>query len=98
MYFITGFSKYEKDRLGWPDIGAARTFGYYNDRDVAIRMVELNNLDIHEYLYDYAVVEYIPEGLYNIAEERIFFKWNEEKQIFEIIDGFDDHCGNYAFG
>ena len=59
MYFITCFQKYEIDKNGWPDLGAGRTFGYYNDRDVAIRMVELNNLDIHECLYDYAVIEYI---------------------------------------
>ena len=98
MYFVTCFQKYEIDKLGWPDIGAARTFGYYNDREVAIKMVELNNLDIHECLYDYAVVEYIPEGLYNVAEERIFFKWNEDKKMFEIIEGFDDHYGNYALG
>lgn len=98
MYFITCFQKYEIGKLGWPDIGAARTFGYYNDRDVAIRMVECNNLDIQERIYEYAVVEHIPEGLYNVAEERIFFKWNEDEEMFEIIEGFDDHCGNYAFG
>lgn len=97
MYFITCFQKYEIDKNGWPDVGHCRTFGYYNDRDVAIRMVELNNLDIQERLYNYAVVEYIPEGLYNIAEERIFFKWNEEKRMFEQIEEFIDHCGNYAF-
>lgn len=98
MYFITCFQKYEIDKNGWPDVGHGRTFGYYNDRDVAIRMVELNNLDIQERFYNYAVVEYIPEGLYNIAEERIFFKWNEEKRRFEQIEEFIDHCGNYAFG
>lgn len=98
MYFITCFQKYEIDELGWPDLGASRTFGYYNDRDVAIRMVELNNLDIRECLYDYAVIEHITEGLYNLAEERIFFKYNEDKKMFEIIEPFEDCFGNYAFG
>lgn len=98
MYFITCFQKYETDRFGWPDIGCGRTFGYYKDREIAIRMVELNNLDIHERLYDYAVVEYIPEGLYNIAEERLFFKWNENTRMFEQTEEFIDFCGNYAFG
>ena len=99
MYFITCFLKYEIDsRTGVPNIGSTRTFGYYNDRDTAIKMVEINNLDIQERLYDYAVIEYIPEGLYNFAEERIFFKWNEEKRIFEMFEGFDDNWGNYAFG
>lgn len=98
MYFVTCFQKYEIDEYGWPDIGCARTFGYYNERDVAIRMVELNNLDIRECLYDYAVVEYITEGLYNLAEERIFFKWNDDTRKFEIIEPIVDHCGNFAFG
>ena len=97
MYFITCFSQY-KLIGGVPDIGSARTFGYYNDRDTAIKMVELNNCDIQERLYEYAVIEYIPEGLYNPAEERIFFKWNEDKQEFERIEGFVDCWGNYAFG
>jgi hypothetical protein len=98
MYFITCFYKYEPTKFGCPDIGSARTFGYYTDRDVAIRMVELNNLDIQERLYNYAVVEYIPEGLYNPAEEKIFFKWNEDKRQFERFEGFKDYWGNYAFG
>lgn len=98
MYFITCFRKYEIDKNGWPDLGASRTFGYYNDRDVAIRMVELNNLDIHECLYTYAVIEHIPEGLYNLATERIFFKWNEDKEIYEMIEPIKDCFGNYAFG
>ncbi len=98
MYFITCFQKYEIDKNGWPDLGSHRTFGYYNDRDVAIRMVELNNLDIHECLYDYAVIEHITEGLYNLAEERIFFKWNDDARAFEIIEPIVDHFGNYAFG
>ena len=98
MYFITCFQRYEQTKYGVPDIGSARTFGYYNDRDVAIRMVELNNLDIRECLYDYAVIECIPEGLYCIAEERIFFKYNEDTRRFEIIEPFVDHYGNYTFG
>lgn len=98
MYFVTCFQKYEIDETGFPDIGAARTYGYYNDRDVAIRMVELNNLDICECLYDYAVIEYITEGLYNLAEERIFFKWDDDMRMYKMIEPIVDHCGNFAFG
>lgn len=98
MYFVTCFQKYEIDETGFPNIGAARTYGYYNDRDVAIRMVELNNLDICECLYDYAVIEYITEGLYNLAEERIFFKWDDDTRMYKMIEPIVDHCGNFAFG
>jgi hypothetical protein len=100
MYFITCFEKYEKDELGWSDIGSSRTFGYYPHKEWAIEDLHKNNLDIREAVYDYAVVEKIPMGLYPLAEERIFFKWDEEKQGFYEIDGADmqDCFGNYAFG
>lgn len=99
MYFITCFSRYEPNtRIGVPDIGSARTFGYYHDRDVAIEMVKINNCDIQERVYRYAVIEHISEGLYEVADERLFFEWNDEKKEFEPIEPFVDCWGNYAFG
>ena len=99
MYFITCFSRYEPNtRIGVPDIGSARTFGYYTDRDIAIEMVKRNNCDIQEGIYRYAVIEYIPEGLYELADERLFFEWNEDKKEFQSIEPFIDNSGNYAFG
>lgn len=100
MYFITCFQKYEQTKYGVPDVGDYRTFGYYPHKERAIECLHNNNLDIHEDMYDYAVVEEIPMGLYTLAEERIFFKWDEEKHRFSEIDGaeFADNFGNYAFG
>ncbi len=99
MYFITCFSRYvPNDRIGVPDIGSARTFGYYKDRTVAIDSVKRKCCDIQEMVYRYAVVEEIPEGLYQPATEKTFFEWNEEKKEFELIEPFIDCCGNYAFG
>jgi hypothetical protein len=101
MYFITCFQKYEIDKkTGVPDIGAERTFGYYPYKEWAVEDLHDNNCDIHEDLYNYAVIEKIPTGLYPLAEERIFFKWDEEEQGFYEIDGADmqDCFGNYAFG
>lgn len=99
MYFITCFTRYEPNtRIGVPDIGSARTFGYYEDKDVALEAVRKNWCDIQERVYRYAVVEYIPEGLYELAEERWFFEWNEDKDEFEPIGLLDDSCGNYALG
>lgn len=99
MYFITCFSRYEPNtRTGVPDIGSARTFGYYADRDEAIELVRKNCYDIQERIYRYAVVEHISEGLYELAEERWFFEWDEAKKEFEPIEPFVDCYGNYAFG
>ena len=99
MYFITCFQKYEKVN-GWPEIGASRTFGYYNYRDWAIEDLHRNNTDLHEMLYNYAIIEKIPGGLSQLAEEKIFFKWDEERRGFFEVDGaeFEDCFGNYAFG
>lgn len=100
MYFITCFQKYEQTKYGIPDIGGSRTFGYYPRKEWAIEDLHKNNLDMREAVYDYAAVEKIPMGLYQLAEERTFFKWDEEKQGFYEIDGTDmqDCFGNYAFG
>lgn len=100
MYFITCFARYEQTKYGVPDIGDCRTFGYYPHKEWAIEDLHNNNTDLHERLYNYAVVEKIPMGLYPLAEERIFFKWDEEKQGFFEVDGaeFEDCFGNYAFG
>lgn len=100
MYFITCFQKYEQTKYGVPDIGDSRTFGYYPHKEWAIEDLHKNNLDMREAVYDYAVVEKIPMGLYQLAEETIYFKWDEEKQGFYEIDGADmqDCFGNYAFG
>jgi hypothetical protein len=98
MYFITCFEQYGKDNLGWINIGAARTFGYYKDKDVALEAVKKNWCDIQERLYRYAVVEYIEEGLYNPATERWFFEWDEDEHEFVPINPLVDNQGNYALG
>ena len=81
MYFITCFERYGKTKLGYPDIGSSRTVGYYPHKEWAVEDLYLNNLDIHEDMYDYAVIEKIPMGLYPVAEETIYFKLlREEKE------------------
>ena len=99
MYFITGFSKYEIDeKTRIPDIGSARTFGYYMNSNDAKEAVKYNYCDIFESLYNYMVIEHIEEGLYRPATDRLFFKWNHEKREYEEIESIEDHWGNYAFG
>ena len=98
MYFITVFTKYEKHENSCPNIGSSRTVGYYTNKKDAIDAVLENCCDIWEYCYTYAVVEFIEPGLYNPAEERWFFKWDDEKHCYEEIEPFVDCYGNYAFG
>lgn len=98
MYFITVFSQYTITDHGFPEIGAARTVGYYTNKKDAIDTVLENCCDIYEYTYTYAVVEYIEPGLYNPATERWFFKWDEQAKQYKPIDAFVDCFSNYAFG
>jgi hypothetical protein len=98
MYFITVFSQYTLSEWGIPDIGSARTVGYYDNKKDAIDSVLENCCDIFEATYTYAVVEYIEPGLYNPATERWFFKWNTQINQYEPIEALVDSWGNYAFG
>jgi hypothetical protein len=97
-YFITTFTKYDTDQNGLPDIGEARTVGYYDSKEEAISRVLENRCDLWETIYMYAVVEYIEPGLYPIAVDRWFFKWNNDTRQYEPIEPFKDSFGNYAFG
>lgn len=97
MYFITTFTQYTLER-GIPNIGSARTVGYYENKQDALNAVLENWCDIFESTYTYAVVEYIEPGLYNPATERWFFKWCDTHNAYEPINAFEDCWGNYAFG
>lgn len=98
MYFITLFTKYEIDHHGFPDFGDMRTIGYYSSRDKAIHMILNNHGDLWETIYTYAVVEYIEPGLYPIAADQQFFKWNMDTMQYQSTSGLPIHFGNYAFG
>ena len=41
-----------------------------------------NRCDMHEYLYEYAVVEKLGPYIYPDVEEEYWFKWDEEKGGF----------------
>jgi len=98
MYFITTFTQYTIDSRGFPDMGTLRTVGYYSSREQAFNVVLNNQCDLWETIYTYAVVEYIEPGLYPIAVDRWFFKWNINTMQYEPIGRLADNFGNYAFG
>lgn len=98
MYFITTFTKYEITKNGFPDCGSPRTVGYYINKEDAINTVLENRCDLWETIYTYAVVERLEPGLYPLAEERWFFKWNMETMQYEATEPIIDNFGNYAFG
>lgn len=100
MYFITCFSKCEKDEKGWFDGGAARVFGFVETLEEAERALNENWCDMFEYLYTYAVVEKMEPGIHPECEEEYWFEWNQEKEGFFRIEKPEATEGvcNHALG
>jgi|WetSurMetagenome_2_1015567.scaffolds.fasta_scaffold241695_2 hypothetical protein len=63
-----------------------RCIGYHFSEKLAIKEVEHNGGDMHEDSYEYAVVEEVKDGLYDINRKETWFKWNEAREKYEILD------------
>ena len=100
MYFITCFSKCEKDERGFFRGGAQRTFGYMPSFEDAENALNSNACDMFEYLYEYAVVEKIGPYIHPDVEEEKWFKWDNEKKGFFQIEKPEATNGicNFAIG
>lgn len=85
MYFITCFTKVNKDEYGL-DIGSVRTFGYFEKYEDAHQALKTNCCDIFETIYHYAVVERIEPGIHSISDERWFYKYDKRKDGYVIIE------------
>ena len=68
-------------------------WGYYRDREDAVRAVHKNVTDIHETIYPYAIIERLEPGLFPVPKEREWFGWNEDKDGFYKIETPD--CDKY---
>lgn len=100
MFFITCFEKIEINDYGFPNTGYDRTFGYVETFEIAESCLNKNMYDMHECLYDYAVVEEIGSGIHPDVRHRWFFKWDNSKEGFYIIkepEEFKHYC-NIALG
>lgn len=100
MFFITCFEKIGVDKLGWPDMGDTRVFGFKETLAQAEYALNNNVCDMFEYLYSYAVVEEMHPAIHPAVEGRWFFKWDNEKQGFfamEEPEEFKHYC-NIALG
>lgn len=89
IYVITTFEKVSKDEYGFPDYGSIRQVVWYSNHDDAVQMVKANNCDMWETIYDYALVESLPKGMYPTTcpgYECEYFKYNQEIEKYEPID------------
>ena len=100
MFFITCFSKCENDARGNLDIGDMRTFGYFDNLETSKQALNENWCDMHEGLYEFAVIENIGQGIHPHAKEIAWFRWDDEKQGFFEIEKPEctRNYSNYALG
>ena len=92
-WFITCFNFNEKGH-----VTASRCFGFFTNKAEAIRVIENNETDLWEYLYDYAVIEPYYEGLYGYVHDnyRQFYKYNQKRNMYEPID--TPECFIHVYG
>lgn len=89
MWFITCVEKIENESgfLGFADTGESRCWGFFSDKDHAVHVVENNLTDIHEFCYNYVVIEEYDEGICNEKiDSRMWFKWNDDKETYVRIE------------
>jgi hypothetical protein len=100
MFFITCFSRCEKDERGFFRGGAQRTFGFKETFEDAKYALNQNVCDMHEYLYTYAVVEEMRAGIHPDVESEVWFQWNEKEKGFFQIEKPKETYGvcNFALG
>lgn len=89
MFFVTTICNADED---------TRCVGYFKTFEEAENII-LNNVgDINETIYDYAVIENIPEGLYQYDQNASWYKWNNGR--YEKTNKLDvyNHLVGWAIG
>lgn len=76
MYFLTAILYKAKEEGYEPQPITERCFGYFEDRQKALHAADENWADMHECMYNWLVIEKIPEGLHAIPEEEIWYEWD----------------------
>lgn len=99
-YFITCFQKITTSELGWLDAGDQRVFGYYDNFQSAEDALNENRCDMHEYLYKFALVEEIGQGIHPEVTARWFFTYDKDMRgFFETKEPKEiERIVNFALG
>ena len=93
MHFITCFCVDESKN----ECTDSRTFGYFADYNECQTALHENWCDMHEFYYDYAVVEQIFEGIHPRPEKVVWVKWGDEKEGFYETEKPEWTNGWYGF-
>ena len=100
IYTVTTLEKVELNEQGFLACGSQRTPGFFKTAEDAKECIENNYGDIFEYLYEYATIEEIEDGLYPISNEIGWYKWDDEKKKYCEIPKPEEtkHFVNYSIG
>ena len=90
MYFITTITNLS-------DISDSRCIGYFSDQESAIKAIESNWGDFWETIYNYAVIENIPEGIYKFDAEPLWFQYDRDTEEYKPIDRPEETLHMYGF-
>jgi hypothetical protein len=75
MYFLTAIYRPIEESFYYPN-GDVRCFGYFENRQKALLAADENLADMHECLYNWLLIEKIPEGLHVMPTEEIWYQWD----------------------
>ena len=93
-WFLTVFTRFD-DKYG---IKGSRTWGFYSNKEDALKVLKENRTDIWEHCYDYAVLEAYHEGIsgYAFEEGRQFFKYDQFIDSYLPIETEPEEVKHYA--
>lgn len=96
IYTITTFeklTKIEEDSDGniyvlpFPEFGNKRCAGFFTDINEALETIENDAERLHDYSYDFCIIEEYSDGIFIPTDNRYLFVWRDNKfvQIDEPI-------------
>lgn len=93
-WFITVFKEFDKNY----GIKCSRTWGFYRNKEEALKVIKYNVTDLWETIYDYAVLEPYYEGIsgYCFDEPREFFQYDYKENKYYPIGYEPEEIKNYV--
>jgi hypothetical protein len=76
----------------------SRCIGYFSKQEDAIETIESNWGDFWETIYNYAVIENVPEGVYQLDFNPLWFQYDRDTEKYKQIDRPKETLHQCGFG
>ena len=94
IYTITMVQKIDLEQINdfnfLPTFGDKRCVGYYSSLYDAINAIKENAEKLHNYTYDYCIIEEVTQGIYKDSKNRYIYKWQKDHYV-EITEPLEIH-------